>query len=147
MDKTILGNADYMLWRLLSSTFRRIDYAISKPMMKIGITSDIAGILYLIDFLDNNANPSQIAKIALRTPQTLTSRLRVMYKKGLIIKTVDGNKKNMNRYSLTPKGQKALDKSVNILRYHRIMSTLTEQKRKMLTECLEELRYNAKKLK
>jgi DNA-binding MarR family transcriptional regulator len=138
---------EYQLWRLLSSTYRRIDYSLEKPLQRIGLTTDIAGILYLVDYLHNYATPTAIAKLALRKPQTITSRLEVMVKKGLLVKTRDESKKNMFRVSMTEKGKQAFLKSMTLKRYSRIMSILPEEKQKIFIDCLMELREHTKKLR
>ena len=120
---------------------------ISKNLRKAGITSDMAGILYLVDYLNNNATPTGLARLAVRSPQTITSRLDVMINKGLLTRTKDEQKQNMYRISMTDKGKRVFRKSIEIRRYHKIMSILTESERQSLTQILEKLRAQARKLK
>ena len=83
--------------------------------------------------------PAEIARWMLREPQTITSIINRMVKKGLIRKTRDARRKNVIRLSLTEKGEKAYELSIKRESFHRIMSTLTEGKRQMLHEILVDL--------
>jgi DNA-binding MarR family transcriptional regulator len=141
------SNPDYLLWRSLSSTYRRINYTLEKPLKRLGLTSDTEGILNLVFMLNNCASPTQIGRMALRKPQTITSRLNVMIKKGLLVKTRNDFKRNTFRVSMTEKGEQVFQKSRTLKRYSQIMGVLPEEKRRIFEECLMALREHSKNLK
>jgi DNA-binding MarR family transcriptional regulator len=136
---------EYRLWRLLSYTERLISAANSKALRRIGLSHDTSAILAAVWRLHNNAMPIEIARYGLRKPQTITSSIDKMVKKGLLIKSRDENKKNTFRVSLTEKGKLAYQKATSLTMYKRIMSTLSEEQRKQLEECLEELKKSTQK--
>jgi DNA-binding MarR family transcriptional regulator len=133
-------NSDYRLWISLTTTSRVVDYAIAKALRKIKLTPDIVGILHIVNMLDNNATPIDIARLALRSPQTMTVRINNIISKGLLVRNIDSDRRNCYRISMTQKGQKAFERSSNILKYSNIMSILSEDQRQVFSECLKNIR-------
>lgn len=136
---------EYRLWRLMDYTARLINAARAKPLFKIGLSKETAAILSAVLRLHNNAMPIEIARYGIRKPQTTTSMINKMVKKGLLVRTIDKTKKNIFRISLTEKGRIAHQKMTSLKIYKKIMSTISEEQKKNLEETLNELKKNAKK--
>ena len=81
----------------------------------------------------------------IREPQTITSIIERMVKKGLINRVHDARRNNVVRLSLTEKGKRAFEESDKRESFHAIMSVLNEEKREMLNEILMDLLKAAKK--
>ncbi|MCR4392970.1 MAG: MarR family transcriptional regulator [Dehalococcoidales bacterium] len=145
MKEIKINDIDYDLWLLLSNTHYRIKRIRAKELARYGISPEQAGILFFIRSSGNNAMPIEISRWQLREPQTITSILDRMEKKGLIKKSRDPYRKNVLRISLTEKGNEVLDNTEKLETFHKIMSVLSEEKRKILRDILMELMTAAKK--
>ena len=136
--------SDYALWVLLIQAYRSANYTRAKELRKCQLSLTQAGVLEIVKSLDNYAKPIDIARRMFREPQTMTTIIDIMLKKGLIKTTKDVNRKNIVRISLTEKGENAYEESLVTESVHQIMSSLTDEKRQQLRKCLEEIVENAK---
>ena len=115
-------------------------------MRKIGLTLETSAVLSGVRGLNNSAMPAEIAKRGARKPQTLTASINKMVARGFLMKEQDENKRNAFRVSLTPKGQAAYEKAVNLYIYSRIMVSISSEERAILQKCLATMEKNIKKL-
>jgi DNA-binding MarR family transcriptional regulator len=136
---------DYELWQLFTYTHRLISSASANRLRKQKLTHNMVAILSLLYQMDHDPMPIELARIGKRTPQTITSALDRMEKQGLLKRVKDKQRKNSFRISLTEKGHRVYCKAAEINVYHKIMSTLSDDKRKLFKECLFELMSNANK--
>jgi len=134
---------DYDLWLLLARTHYRVKQARTAELRHYGLSPEQAGIIYYVYSSGNNAMPIEISRWMMREPQTITSILDRMVKKGLIRKTHDSERKNVVRISLTEKGRLAYQRSIKRESFHRIMQELSEEKRQALRETLNQMRESA----
>ncbi len=137
---------DYDLWLLLARTHYRVKQARTSELRRLGLTPEQAGILYYVNASGNNAMPTEISRWMMREPQTITSVIDRMEKKGLIKKSRDDERKNVVRISLTDKGRRVLEHSNQRESFHKIMSVLSDEKRESLREILNDLREATKQL-
>jgi MarR family 2-MHQ and catechol resistance regulon transcriptional repressor len=137
---------DYDLWLLLARTHYRVKQARTSELRRFDLTPEQAGILYYVNASGNNAMPTEISRWMMREPQTITSIIDHMEKKGLIKKSHDDERKNVIRISLTDKGRRVLEHSSQRESFHKIMSALTDEKRESLREILNDLRESARRL-
>jgi DNA-binding MarR family transcriptional regulator len=145
MDKIKIEDRDYDLWLLIARAHYRVKQARTIELRQYDLSPEQAGVLYYVNYSKNNAKPSDIARWMMREPQTITSNINRMVKKGLIKKTHDSVRKNIIRLSLTEKGKKAYEESIKREAFHRILSALTEEKRLILREALTDLLNAAQK--
>jgi DNA-binding MarR family transcriptional regulator len=136
---------DYDLWLLLTRTHYRIKQARTRELRQYGLSPEQAGIIYFVQNSGNNAMPIEISRWMLREPQTITSIIDRMVKKGFITRAQDPDRKNVVRISLTEKGKQAYEYSNRRESFHKIMSSLTEDKRKAFREMLNSMLDTAKK--
>jgi DNA-binding MarR family transcriptional regulator len=137
---------EYDIVKSMIYTCRLIDTARTRPLRKIGLTLETAAVLSGVRSLNNSAMPAEIAKRGARKPQTLTASINRMVARGLLVKEQDENKRNAFRVSLTPKGQAAYEKAVNLYIYRRIMVSISTEERAILQKCLATMEKNIKKL-
>jgi DNA-binding MarR family transcriptional regulator len=102
--------------------------------------------MFYVQAAKGTAMPSEIARWLSKEPQTITSILDRMQKKGLIKKTHDRKRKNVFRVALTAKGKQAYEAIAKAEGYHIIFSALSGEKRQALKEILTELSKSATKL-
>jgi DNA-binding MarR family transcriptional regulator len=145
MREIKVEDLDYDLWLLLTRTQYRIERVRAKELRHFGISPEQSGILFFVHSTKNNAMPIEISRWQLREPQTITSILDRMEKKGLIKKSRDRQRKNVIRVALTEKGKQAYENATKADTFHQIMSVLSPEKRQTLREILLELLDAAKK--
>ena len=139
MENLKIEDRDYDLWLLIARTHYRVKHARTVELRQYDLSPEQAGVLYYVHASGNNATPSEISRWMLREPQTITSNINRMVKQGLIMKTHDTARRNVIRLSLTPKGKQAYKLSIQRESFHRILSVLTEEKRQVLREVLNDL--------
>ena len=144
MNNFKVEDRDYDLWLLFARTHYHIKRARSKELSQYALSPEQAGILYYIHSCGNNAISLDISRWMLREPQTITSIIDRMVKKGLIKKARDKERKNVIRLSLTDKGEQVFESSNRRESFHQIMSILSEEKRDALRSILNELIDSAK---
>lgn len=136
---------DFTLWVLLRQAKDAVFKATGKELSRYGISPEQAGVLSIVQSLDNKATPAEISRWLLREPHTVSGILSRMEKKGLLRKTKDLDRKNLVRVTLTKKGQQAYLQSTKIESIGKIMSCLSEEKCQQLIPCLKALRDRALK--
>ena len=143
MRNSLFGDKDFTLWVLLRQAKDTVFKATEKELSQYGISPEQAGVLSIVQFLDNKATPAEISRWLLREPHTVSGILSRMEKKGLIRKTKDLDRKNLVRVTLTDKGQQAYLQSTKIESIGKIMSCLSEEECQQLSSCLKKLRGRA----
>ena len=134
------------LWTRLFRTTRLMRDVTARTLRRYQLSPQTAGFLLHVLHLNNNAMPIELARLMKRKPQSVTAMEKSLIKKGMLVKTRDGNKKNIFRLSLTEKGETALQKAVNIKAHMEIISALSEEERELLKECLKKLERKTTKL-
>ena len=142
-------DSDFELW-ILMNVIQEITHAVrEKELNRYDISVRQSGILYTIfNQLDNNAKPADIARFSRRGPNSISTILNRMERKGFINKNKDLRKKNAIRVSLTEKGKKALEFANNRRSIHRIFAALSEEEliqahtlmAKLLDQAVKELK-------
>lgn len=132
-------NPNYKLWQLFAYTHRLIDSTSRNVFRKYGLSPSSVAILSILYQTGKNFKPIEFAKICKRKPNTITVILNRMEKQGLLKKAKDKYRKNTKRVSLTKKGQLVFQNIANTSVYYKIFATLSEEKRKQLTDCLYDL--------
>ncbi len=129
----------YELWWLLIYTRRIIYHARRKELLKYGITSEEAALLWAVKSIGLKAKPAAIAQWLMRKPHSISGLVSRMEKRGLINKVYDLERKNWVRINLTEKGEKAYIGSLNRESIHKIFSSLSEEEEIQLQLCLLKL--------
>ena len=145
MTNSSCAKEDFTLWVLLRQAGHTVYQATQKELSQYGISPEQAGVLSIVQFLDNKATPAEISRWLLREPHTVSGILSRMEKKGLVRKTKDLVRKNLVRVTLTEKGKQAYYQSTKIESIRQIMSCLSEEECQQLSSCLKTLRDRALK--
>jgi DNA-binding MarR family transcriptional regulator len=134
------NDADFALWILFNAAREIIHEVREKELKRCGISVRQAGILYAIsNDLGDYAKPSDIARVSNREPNSISTIIDRMERKGLIKKSKDLQKKNVIRISLTDKGKEAHLLAYNRRSIHRIFTCLSEEEIGQMQSCLNKL--------
>ncbi len=145
MENLASTDQDYALWLLLLKVRRCISKTRDKELSPYDITPEQAGVLFIVQALNNKTTPAEISRLTFREPHTVSVLISRMEKKGLVKKVRDMDKKNMIRVAITEKGEQAYDQSSQRATIHNKMSALSEAERQQLMSLLQRLRDQALK--
>ena len=138
MDK--IEDKEYDLWILLSRVYHLIAKLRNLELLKYNILPVQSYILFIIKALGNETTPTEISGYVYQQRSSVSDILNRMVKQGLITKTNKSGGKKRVIVRLTEKGEKALELSKNKKFLHKVMSSLTEKKKRQLESSLETLR-------
>ena len=130
----------YDLWILLSRVYHLIAKLRNLELLNYNILPVQSYILFIIKALGNETTPTEISGYVYQQRSSISDILNRMVKQGLIIKTNKSGGKRRVIVTLTDKGEKALAISADREYLHKVMSSLTEGKKRQLESSLEMLR-------
>jgi len=131
---------EYDIWILLSRVYHLIAMLRKLELSKYDILAVQSYIMFIIKALGNETTPSKISEYVYQQRSSVSDILNRMVKQGLIRKTNKSGGKKRVIVTLTDKGEKALTLSKNREYLHKVMSSLTEEKKRQLESALEILR-------
>jgi DNA-binding MarR family transcriptional regulator len=138
MDK--VEDKEYDLWILLSRVYHLVAKLRNLELLKYNILPVQSYILFVIKALGNETTPTEISGYVYQQRSSVSDILNRMEKQDLITKTNKSGGKKRVIVRLTEKGVKALELSKNREFLHKVMSSLTEEKKRQLESSLETLR-------
>jgi DNA-binding MarR family transcriptional regulator len=141
MDK--IEDKEYDLWILLSRVYHLIAKLRNLELLKYNILPVQSYILFVIKALGNETTPTEISGYVYQQRSSVSDILNRMEKQDLITKTNKSGGKKRVIVRLTEKGEKALELSKNREFLHKVMLSLTEEKKRQLESSLETLRDTA----
>jgi DNA-binding MarR family transcriptional regulator len=129
------GDEDYELWNLMTiaryATFR----AREKELQRYNLTPGHAQILFVVQALQEKASITELSKVVLRQPHSVSTMVNRMIKLGLLKKVpVSGHKRIV---ILTVKGLEAYELTARRSPVHRVMRILDDKQRLQLRQILE----------
>jgi DNA-binding MarR family transcriptional regulator len=138
-----IEDKEYDIWILLSRVYHLIAMLRKLELSKFDILPVQSYILFIIKALGDDPTPSRISEYVYQQRSSISDILNRMEKEGLIKKTSNSGSKKRVIVTLTEKGEKALALSRNREYLHKIMSSLTEEKKQQVESGLEILRDSA----
>jgi len=138
MDK--VEDKEYDLWILLSRVYHLVAKLRNLELLKYNILLVQSYILFVIKALGNETTPTEISGYVYQQRSSVSDILNRMEKQDLITKTNKSGGKKRVIVRLTENGEKALELSKNREFLHKVMSSLTEEKKRQLESSLETLR-------
>lgn len=138
-----IEDKEYDLWILLSRVYHMIAKLRRMELLKYEILPTQSYILFIIQALGNETTPTELSRYVYQQRSSVSDILNRMVKHGLITKINKSNEKKRVIVRLTEKGEKALRFSKNRDYLHKVISSLTEEKKQQLESCLETLRDSA----
>ena len=136
---------DQDLWLLLTHTRYAMFRSREKELQRYGVSPEQVGLLFVVQALGNKATPAALARHIIRQPHTVSALVDRMARRGLVKKVKDLDRKNLVRVVMTEKGQKTYELSTKRGPIHRIISSLSEEEKKVLRNLLERLLTTARK--
>jgi DNA-binding MarR family transcriptional regulator len=146
MQKNKLNDADYFeIWMLIGNSRDMISRLREKELLEnCGLTIRESVVLIYLNVIaaeGRAATPSELARRALRNPNTMLYLLDRMEKRGLIKQAKDTHRKNVTVVTLTEKGKEAYTCSRhNIGSIRAIMESIPVKNLLKLKSILEEVR-------
>jgi DNA-binding MarR family transcriptional regulator len=138
------ADADFALWVLFNACRETLHEVREKELRQFGISVRQAGIIYaILHDLNDYAIPADIARVSHREPNSISTIIDRMERKGLIKKSKDERKKNVFRVSLTEKGKQAHLMATNRRSIHRIFACLSNEEIELMQSCLTKLHSKA----
>ena len=138
MENLSHTDENYNLWLLLIKVSRAMTKARERELRKAGITPEQSGILYIIDNIGKKATLTEISRLTLREPHSVSYLVDRMEKAGLAKRVKDLSRKNMVRVAMTEKGQRAY-KQAGRQTVHQTLFCLSEEERNQLRSYLGRL--------
>jgi DNA-binding MarR family transcriptional regulator len=136
----------FQLWGILHQTAWALARNRQNELNDVGATAMQAAVMVIVKTVKGPITPAEISRWLFREPQSVSSLLNQMERKGLLRKAKDLERKNMVRVELTEKGEEVYRRSLEKTETLReIMSCLTEEERSYLERCLLKLRAQALK--
>jgi DNA-binding MarR family transcriptional regulator len=137
-DKNIIES--YRLFQLMRFTADAIHRSREYELKKYNLTPEQAGALVCILSLGNKATQAELSRWLFRLPNSITILINRMEKLGLVKKTPDKKRRNINRLSLTKKGYESYQHSIEFEAFYPIIDILPEAERRQLWSSLEIIR-------
>jgi DNA-binding MarR family transcriptional regulator len=137
-DKSMIDS--YRLFHLLRQTSDAVHKTREVELKKYKITPEQAGALVCIHSLGSKATPAELSRWLFRERNSITILLNRMHKLGLISKKADDKRKNIIKLSLTKRGYKAYQHSIEFRSFYPIVGALSERKRNQLWSLLQIIR-------
>lgn len=139
-----ITDRDFDLWWLLRQAKEAIEKARVKELANYNLSRRSSSIVFLIHALGDSVSISRITRYYIQRDHSIREHLIRMAKKGLIEIYNDNNQDGGRlRVKLTEKGKSAYIYTTYRESIHNILSSLSEERRKQLTVCLEILRDSA----
>jgi DNA-binding MarR family transcriptional regulator len=130
----------YRLFHLLRQTADAVHKTREVELKKYKLTPEQAGALVGIQSLGKKATPAELSRWLFRERNSITILLNRMHKQGLINKKADTRRKNIIRLSLTKKGLKAYNHSIEFQSFIPIIAVMPDKKRRQLWDLLQIIR-------
>ena len=134
---------EYDIWILLSRVYHLVAMLRKLELSKFSILPTQSYILFIIKALGDDTTPSKVSEYVYQQRSSISDILNRMVKQGLIKKTSTSGSKKRVIVTLTEKGEKALALSRERKYLHKVMSSLSEEKKRQLESGLEILRDSA----
>jgi DNA-binding MarR family transcriptional regulator len=134
----------YGLWLLLSQT-RSAIFKVRHKKVGQYLHPNQAAALISIWALDGQVTPAALSRRLFLEPHSVSELIIRMQKKGLVTKKKDKVRGNVVRISITKKGREVSKQVIGQDLIHQIMSSLSDEQREQLRECLSILYAEALK--
>ncbi len=140
----LLNDKDHNLWVLLLNTKEAMVAARTKDLSRCGITHMEAGVLSVVQNMEETrcaeATVAEIARWLFRKPNTISTLISRMERKGLVERVSDLGRKNLVRVALTEKGRGIYERSNATPYVKNVFSSLSADQRAQLWSILLTLR-------
>ncbi|MFC1989351.1 MarR family winged helix-turn-helix transcriptional regulator [Chloroflexota bacterium] len=99
-----------------------------------------AAILHILRVAKDPPTISEISRMVLREPHTISRLVYRMKEQGLVRIESDSERKNLKRITMTDKGSKTVERTTEMTRIKESLSCLSEEEQGKLRAYLRELR-------
>ncbi len=132
-------NPNLETWRLLHNTVLETNKARQKELRQYNLSTSQGAVLDCIKYHNNDATLTQVARWLLRESQSVSTLTSRMEKRGTIRKSIDPNRKNVIRISMTKKGEELYKQVVKRESVKEIISALSPEELQQFTSHLKKI--------
>ena len=138
MSKVSEKDEIYDLWLLFMKAERCCFKAREKELLRYGITTEQAEILFIISEIGGGSiKPGEIARLTIREPQTVYTLVGRMEGKGLLKRSRDAKNLHLFNIDITDKGQEAYQRAKKAKTTKNIFSALDDKQKGQLRSILK----------
>jgi DNA-binding MarR family transcriptional regulator len=127
-------------WVLLNQVAHAAYGATSKRLRPLGVTPEQARVLLILSRSSSPPTRTEISRIVMRKPHTITALLNGMQKAGLIRRIKDDKNNKLVRIVMTQKGSEVFKQVLQTQLAMRLTSSLSSEEFYQLSRILERLR-------
>jgi len=127
-------------WVLFHQTSAMVYRAFSKRVRPAGVSLEQTRVLFVVSRASSPLTRTEISRIVVRRPHTITALLQGMQRAGLIEKIKDDKNKKLVRAEMTKKGKEALKQVLQNQLAMELTSSLSSEEFYQLIGILEKLR-------
>jgi DNA-binding MarR family transcriptional regulator len=126
-------------WVLFHQTSAVVFRAFSKRVRPAGVTLEQTRVLFVLSRASSPLTRTEISRIVVRRPHTITALLQGMQRAGLIEKIKDDRNKKLVKVVMTQKGKKALKQVLQSQLAMKLTSSLSSEELYQLIGIMEKL--------
>ena len=127
-------------WVLFDQTSAVVYRAFSKRVRPTGVSLEQTRVLFALSRASSPLTRTEISRVVVRRPHTITALLQGMQRAGLIAKIRDDKNKKLVMVEMTQKGKEALKQVLQSQPAMELISSLSGEELHQLIGILEKLR-------
>jgi DNA-binding MarR family transcriptional regulator len=127
-------------WVLFHQTSDAVYRASSKRLRPAGVSLEQARVLFVLSRSSSPPTRTEISRVVMRKPHTITALLQGMQRAGLIARIKDDRNKKLVRVVMTQKGKEAWKRVVQSELATELTASLSNEEFCQLSSILEKLR-------
>jgi DNA-binding MarR family transcriptional regulator len=135
----LFAKADFRVWSALNRARDSVIKARAVDLASHGLSAPETQILFLVHDAPQPPTPAELGRWALREHNTVSSLLRRMERKGLLLRKRDPDSQNRWRIGLTELGQSEWRWAMQISAIHEVMSGFTPTEKRLLEDLLTKI--------
>ena len=140
MEGIASNDLNYEIWVLLANIEHVIHDRRQTELKEYGTTVEQSGVLHLLMVGKNKAlTPASLARLRLVTPQSSSSTVDAMLRRGLVKKVRDLDRANFIRVAITEKGKRVYENAVKSESVSEAISALSQEEKHQLWLILKKL--------
>ena len=135
----------FAVWVLIHQTWRAMRKSEERLLAKTGLTPEKNELLWVASDHPSPLIPAQISRALFRESQTVAGLLTRMEREGLVTRVPQRKGRPFTEVKMTAKGQELRNqaKESDLAHISKIMSCLSAEEVKQLTQLLRKIRQNA----
>lgn len=143
MERDSVSGDNHKIWVVINQTRDSLLKARDRELDQYGTTAMQAGIMVVLKKLGGTSTYSELARYLFRRPNTISTLLIRMEKRGLVKRVRSGGERSLTHVTLTKRGEKVYEDTLKMESINNIMSCLSPDERRQLLDLMERVRDKA----